>query len=137
MARDLSKPQYNRCDYCGRNPHKVAVRLYDNVVREHQLSADSRAAYYRRKPLKVWPTVGYCPSCFADAVAHDPAFPTKGTVVYDRRARKPEQPKTERVVVPDPVTGIGHWKACGHRSELDINEHCYTCHQPVDVEVAA
>lgn len=27
--------------------------------------------------------------------------------------------------------GVAVWDSCGHRAELDIDEHCYTCHRPV------
>lgn len=33
------------------------------------------------------------------------------------------------------VNGRSSWTACGHPAELDIDNHCYTCHQRVDVEV--
>jgi hypothetical protein len=57
------------------------------------------------------------------------------TIIRTPTRRKPVQ--TERATRIDERTGAATWVACGHRSELDINEHCYTCHQPVEVEVAA
>jgi hypothetical protein len=93
MTRDLSKPRYARCDSCGRNQHKVAVRLDDRVVYDRQCSENERARRMRQKPAKVWPTVGYCPSCFNDYRERNLDFPTNGRVVYDLRARKPEREK--------------------------------------------
>ena len=49
--------------------------------------------------------------------------------------RQPVQ--TERATRIDETTGAATWVACGHRAEMDINEDCYTCHQSVQVEVAA
>ena len=47
-------------------------------------------------------------------------------IILGRKAKVP----MERKRVLDPVTGSATWAACGHRAELDINEDCYTCHQP-------
>jgi len=54
-------PRFKTCDYCGRNPHKVAVRLPSGKV------------------------AGYCPSC----VRQTPNLIGEGkTIIYDRRKRK-------------------------------------------------
>lgn len=77
----MRAPKYNRCDYCGRNAHKVAVR---------------RPAYGRHLPTAMT-VVGYCPSCFASCFeptryGDDPRSNVerwiesgKITVLYDRR----------------------------------------------------
>jgi hypothetical protein len=57
-------PRYNRCDYCGRNAHKVALRWPDGTVE------------------------GVCPSCY-DGKTEFSAKTQGATVLYDRRSRKP------------------------------------------------
>lgn len=58
-----------------------------------------------------------------------------GPMTLGRRPRVEAPPAvvivSERERDFDPATGIASWRACGHRAELDINECCYTCHQPV------
>lgn len=69
----MNRPKHNRCDECGRNAHKVAIRRADGIVR------------------------GLCPSCLAgpafgpgaDEFANrEEQLLSTGTVVYDRRKRK-------------------------------------------------
>lgn len=86
VTRDLNRPEYNRCDYCGRNPHKVAIRRDPAALCEMQRKENERAVWKRRKPLRIWPVVGLCPSCFADGEADD-RLP-RGTILYDLRAKK-------------------------------------------------
>jgi hypothetical protein len=73
-------PKYNRCDSCGRNAHKVAVR---KVAGKHYATA----TYIE----------GYCTSCFADMFQPKPwdnntrgidhAIEKGYIVVYDRRGK--------------------------------------------------
>jgi hypothetical protein len=44
----MNAPKYNRCDFCGRNAHKVALRCKTTTL-----------------PIKTT-VIGYCTSCFAD-----------------------------------------------------------------------
>ena len=81
----MNTPQYARCDYCGRNQHKVAIRLYPDVLRVRQNTEDDRARRARRKPLRVWPVVGVCASCATGHEQADEHWPAFGTVIYDQR----------------------------------------------------
>ncbi len=86
--KNLRAPEFARCDRCGRNTHKVAVLLTNEVLRNRQLQNDERAKRNRHKPLKAWPVEGWCPSCWKDRTDSDPDFPSPfGTVLYDRRGR--------------------------------------------------
>lgn len=65
----MRSPRYNRCDSCGRNAHKVAIRHPKGHVE------------------------GLCPSCFADDLSPQPWRPSREAewvekgykVIYDRR----------------------------------------------------
>lgn len=101
-----SAPKYNRCDTCGRNAHKVALRNKNREV------------------------LGYCPSCFEWALER---YGLDGhTLVYDRRgaAAKKRCPMPERLLPTRDrldANGLRVWKRCGHRAELDALGGCYTC----------
>jgi hypothetical protein len=60
-----NRPKFNRCDWCGRNAHKVAVRKPDGRV------------------------LGFCPSCYASdgPVSTHYGPDSDAVVIYDRRAR--------------------------------------------------
>lgn len=62
-----TRPEYNRCDACGRNAHKVAVRNADGHV------------------------YGYCPACWTGGKYPRSAIrdhlPDGAMVVYDRRGQ--------------------------------------------------
>lgn len=68
-SKNPNRPLYARCDYCGRNPHKVAVRFPRGTSRD------------------IHPTRGYCPSCYAENVARRDGWPQSvgGVIIYDRR----------------------------------------------------
>jgi hypothetical protein len=76
------RPKFNRCDFCGRNPHKVAVRLAAGIVR------------------------GYCPSCWATVTGGfgnvPPMDMTKVTVIYDNRAAA-KRKRAAAPVAPNPA----------------------------------
>lgn len=72
-----NRPTYNRCDYCGRNPHKVAVRI-------------PRPA---NRPAVVH---GVCPSCFdsiavVERLGSAPGFIDGTELLYDHRVRKSQR----------------------------------------------
>lgn len=72
------RPRYNRCDNCGRNAHKVAVRTPRGVH-------------------------GYCPSCFAEKVERKVGsgygFPADAAVIYDRRSDRTKMNAAQRAKV--------------------------------------
>lgn len=80
----MRRPKYEVCERCGRNKHKVAVRvkLQPSAVR----------------PAGASIVVGYCPSCWVDGVAdaeqewRRPLYQKVDLdrIVYDLRKRKPE-----------------------------------------------
>lgn len=130
----MNRPKYKRCDSCGRNEHKVAVR--------HRASG---------RHLATAETVsGYCTSCFADDFVKRPwqekssiefLIEKGATVVYDRRGkaarnRNPIPAEMQPGYTPpratrESETGRRLWAACGHPAELDIDENCYVCHEAV------
>lgn len=70
------RPKHNRCDFCGRNAHKVAVRFNSTLPGQH-------------------PTRGFCPSCWQDDSPYSPRQKYADTIaageasiVYDLRKRK-------------------------------------------------
>lgn len=80
-----NRPAYKTCTTCGRNAHKVAARIDISVGR-----------------TKV---VGFCPSCFANAVnnvqrdsGYTAGLGASSELVYDLRARKTEGEKAAAVV---------------------------------------
>lgn len=62
LPRTARAPKYARCDYCGRNAHKVAVQTTRGVQ-------------------------GYCPSCYTGFEQRGHAAAPEN-VLYDRRAKK-------------------------------------------------
>jgi hypothetical protein len=115
MSRDRRAPRYATCDHCGRNQHKVALRL-----------PRGRGTHYHN-----WPVTGLCGPCFAGAGSSWEGW----SLVYDRRgarAKAAHPMPAELAAPPERETRTGPhgrrlWAACGHPAELDINERCYTC----------
>lgn len=68
----MNKPRFNRCDACGRNPHKVVARF-----------------------LRTNRVEGFCPSCWLSlTVNRSPRLPPFDwdavRVLADNRSKKPE-----------------------------------------------
>jgi hypothetical protein len=90
MGDGIRTPKYKACDRCGRNDHKVALRV----------DAKMAGRVIGRK------CIGRCPSCFADAFVTkhwlgEGHVPFEGaTVVYDRRGDRAKKatPVPERMV---------------------------------------
>lgn len=99
-----NRPLYKCCDYCGRNDHKVAVKL----------TAEVRLAGKTRQGYLPHPVVGYCTSCYERhverAAADGREFPV-GPVVYDLRGaaslkRHPSKKAVAPEVVPAPPARV-------------------------------
>jgi hypothetical protein len=91
-SQNMSRPLYKCCDYCGRNDHKVAVRVERTRNRQGNLSH---------------PVVGYCTSCYALNVERntETAWPVPGTVVYDTRGPAAMKKHPTVKAAPKPVAG--------------------------------
>lgn len=77
-------PKHNRCDSCGRNVHKVAIRKPE-VERNPDWTPSNRVNYYR--PTGRMLVLGYCPSCTPTELAEG------STLIYDRRALRTRNAK--------------------------------------------
>lgn len=122
--KNPNRPQYARCDACGRNAWKVAVR-YPN----------------RNHTPTHHPTAGYCPSCF-DGCNQERLAAAGGRMVADLRgaasqartpvlaALLPQAAPADEPTATSP-TGRRVWAACGHAAERDAMDCCYTCRRPL------
>lgn len=62
-----NQPRYNRCDWCGRDAHKLAVRSHDGTV------------------------TGICAQCWEGRLGRGSGLAARVTpdkIIYDRRTRK-------------------------------------------------
>lgn len=65
--RNANRPRYDRCDYCGRGKHQIAVRVATGEV------------------------LGICPLCWHGKINHGTGVAVRfadDQIVYDRRTRK-------------------------------------------------
>lgn len=96
IPTSLRRPKYARCDFCGRNTHKVAVHFPKRIeVRPRPFARPGE------RPDEVIRhaahTDGYCPSCWtggpnigtgrAEALA-DRIAAGEAIVLYDHRTRR-------------------------------------------------
>lgn len=83
----MNAPKYTRCDTCGRNAHKVALR----VPIMEKIPGDR---FHRTRPSGRTQVVGICPSCFRGTTEN--AYRGLAVLVYDRRSTR------ERALHPVP-----------------------------------